>query len=140
MRLFLSTVAFAVAALLTQSHAWAQPSYEDGSWGVIPQDGGRTCVIVLNSEDKRHAFHFLIDGEQNTATVGILDDFLPDLRYGTASTMITLDLGPQFGRQLEFKRRFDGSLNYLAAELSREDSRFYFGRTAIQKSRRNSFF
>ena len=121
MRLFTSTALFAVIALLTQSNAWAQPLYEDGSWGVVPQDSGRTCIVVLNSEDKKHAFHFLIDGEQNAATVGILDHFLPDPRYATASTMITLNFGPRFARRLEFKRRFDGSLNYLAAELPSED-------------------
>jgi hypothetical protein len=119
MRLFSSTALLAVIALLTPSNAWAEPLYEDGSWGVVPQDSGKTCIVVLNSEDKKHAFHFLIDGEQNSATVGILDHFLPDSRYGAASTMITLDF--QFARRLEFKRRFDGSLNYLAAELPPED-------------------
>jgi hypothetical protein len=76
---------------------------------------------VLNSEDRRHAFHFLIDGEKNAATVGILDDFLPDPSYITASTMITVDLGPQFARRLKFKRHFDGALNYLAADLALDD-------------------
>lgn len=107
--------------MLTAASAWAHPSYEDGSWGVVPQDSGRTCIVVVNSEDKEHAFHFLIDGKQNIATIGILDHFLPDLRVGTASTMITLDLGPAFTRRLELKRRFDGSTNYLAAELRPED-------------------
>jgi hypothetical protein len=35
--------------------------------------------------------------------------------------MITVDLGPQFARRLEFKRHFDGSLNYLAADLAPDD-------------------
>jgi hypothetical protein len=74
-------------------------------------------VIVLNSEDKRHALHFLIDGEQNVAIVGILDHFLPDPSYMTASTTITVDMGPEFVRRLEFKRQFDGALNYLTADL-----------------------
>lgn len=117
----LSAILFAVIAMLTATSAWAYPSYEDGTWGVVPQDSGRTCVVVVNSEDKKHAFHFLIDGENNVATVGILDHFLPGLRNSAASMMITLDLGPDFARRLHLKRRFDGSLNYLAAELPPED-------------------
>lgn len=121
MRFFSSAVVFGVIALLTPSSAWSQASYEDGSWGVVPQDGGRTCIVVLNSEDRKHAFHFLIDGEQNAASVGILDPFLPSPQHNTASTNITLDFGLQFVRELEFKRRFDGSLNYMSAELASED-------------------
>ena len=121
MRLSSSAVLFGVIALLTPWNAQAQASYEDGSWGVVPQDGGRTCIVVLNSEDRKRAFHFLIDGEQNAASVGILDDFLPNPRYNTASTMITVDFGLHFVRRLEFKRHFDGSLNYMAAELPSAD-------------------
>ena len=121
MRRFPSAVLFGVIALLTPWNAWAQALYEDGSWGVVPQDGGKTCIVVLNSEDRKHAFHVLIDGEQNAASVGILDHFLPNARYNTASTTITVDFGLQFVRRLEFKRRFDGSLNYLAADLPSED-------------------
>jgi hypothetical protein len=121
MKLFSFKALIAVIALLAPQNAWAQPLYEDGTWGVVPQDGGRTCVVVLNSQDKKHAFHFLIDGEQNAATVGILDNFLPDARYGTASTMVTLNFGSKFARRFEFKRRFDGALHYLAAELRADD-------------------
>jgi hypothetical protein len=121
MYVLLSAILFALIAMLTATNAWAYPSYEDGTWGVVPQDRGRTCFVVLNSEDKKHAFHFLIDGEKNVATVGILDHFLPDPRNSAASMMITLDLGPEFARRLHLKRRFDGSLNYLAAELQPED-------------------
>jgi hypothetical protein len=72
MRLILHTALPAIA-LLIASGASARPLYKDGNWGVVPQNDGRTCVVVLNSDDRRHAFHFLIDGEQNTATVGIWD-------------------------------------------------------------------
>jgi len=116
----ISAASFVFAVLLTAGSAWAYPLYRDGSWGVVPQDRGRTCVVVVNSVDKRHAFHFLIDGEQNSATIGILDQFLPDLGHDTVSTMITVDFGPEFARRLEFKRRFDGTLDYLAAELPPE--------------------
>jgi hypothetical protein len=121
MRFFSFRILFAAIVLLPPSNAWAQPLYEDGSWGVVPQDDGRTCIVVLNSEDKKHAFHFLIDGEQNAASVGILDYFLPNPGYYTTSTTITVDLGIQFVRRLEFKPRFDGSLNYMAAELPSKD-------------------
>jgi len=121
MRFFSSAALFGAIAVLTPSSAWSQASYEDGSWGVVPQDGGRTCIVVLNSEDRKHAFHVLIDGEQNAASVGILDNFLPSPQDNTASTTITVDFGLQFVRQLELKRRFDGALNYLAAELPLED-------------------
>ena len=121
MRLILRTALPALATLFIVSVAWAEPLYRDGSWGVVPQDAGRTCVVVLNSEDRRHAFHFVIDGAQNAASVGILDDYLPDPAYMTASTTIGVDLGPEFARKLEFKRRFDGAVNYLAADLPQED-------------------
>ena len=117
----ISAASFVFVVMLTAGSAWAYPLYRDGSWGVVPQDRGRTCVVVVNSVDKRHAFHFLIDGEQNSATIGILDQFLPDLGRDTVSTMITVDFGPEFARRLEFKRRFDGTLDYLAAELPPED-------------------
>ena len=120
MQAFLSKI-LPLIALLTAAPAWAYPSYKDGSWGVVSQDGGRICVVVVNSEDKKHAFHFLIDGEKNVASIGILDGFLPDLRGGGASLRITLDFGPEFVRRLELKRRFDGSLHYMAAELALED-------------------
>jgi hypothetical protein len=35
--------------------------------------------------------------------------------------MITVDFGLHFVRRLEFKRHFDGSLNYMAAELPSAD-------------------
>jgi hypothetical protein len=121
MRIVLHTVLSAIAAFIVAGDARAEPLYRDGSWGVVPQDAGRTCVVVLSSEDRRHAFHFLIDGAQNAASVGILDDFLPDFSNRTAATMITVDLGPQFARRLEFTRRSDGMVNYIAADLPRQE-------------------
>ena len=121
MRLLSFAALFGAIALLTPSNAGAQALYEDESWGVVPQDGGRTCIVVLNSPDRKHAFHFLVDGEQNAASVGILDQFLPSPRYNTGSTTITVEFPLQFTLQLEFRRQFDGSLNYLAAELPSEN-------------------
>jgi hypothetical protein len=121
MRIVLHTVLSAIAALLFTADARAEPLYRDGSWGVVPQDAGSTCVVVLNSEDRRQAFHVLIDGAQNAASVGILDAFLPDFASRTTPTMITVDLGPQFARQLEFTLRSDAGVNYLAADLPREE-------------------
>ena len=121
MRLYLLRSLLASIAMLTAAEGWAYPAYKDGSWGVVSQDGGRTCIVVANNEDKSHAFHVLIDGMKNTATIGILDRFLPDLQDNVASTVITLNFGPGFMRRLEFKRHFDGSLDYLAAELPLDD-------------------
>ena len=121
MRLTVHSALSGILALIIPSDAWAEPLYRDGSWGVVPQDGGSTCVVVLNSEDRRKAFHFIIDGQQKAASVGILDRFFPDLAPITASTMVIMDLGPQFTRPMKFKRHFDGSLGYLSADLAVED-------------------
>jgi hypothetical protein len=115
-----SSVLLVITALLTPLDASSQAVYEDGSWGVVAQDGGKTCIVVLNSEGKQHALHFLVDGEQQVASIGILDHFLPEPQYDTAAMTITIGFGDQFALQLEFKRRFDGSLYYLAAELPSE--------------------
>jgi hypothetical protein len=106
------------AALMIASGAWAAPLYKDKNWGVVRQDGGKVCIVVLNSDSRRNAFHFLIDGEQNTASVGILDEFLPDTMNAEGSTVATLDVGPAFSRTLEFRRQFDGAANYLSASLA----------------------
>ena len=110
----------ALALLLLGAGAWASPSYKDANWGVVPQENGSACVVVLNSEDKIHAFHFLIDGVDKTASVGILDSFLPN-GVSTAAATITVDLGPLFTRQLEFVHHSEGLVGYLAADLSRDD-------------------
>jgi hypothetical protein len=112
--------ALSLIALLIGADVWASPSYKDANWGVVPQENGNACVVVLNSADRMHAFHFLVDGVDKVATVGILDSFLPS-RLATASTTITVDLGPMFTRQLEFKRHSDGLVGYIAADLSRDD-------------------
>ena len=78
----------------------------------------QSAVVVLNSDSRRNAFHFLIDGEHKSASVGILDEFLPDTVNTKGSTVATLDLGPAFSRTLEFRRQFDGAVNYLAATLA----------------------
>ena len=96
--------------------------YKDSHWGVVRQDKGRTCIIVLNTSDRQHAFHFLVDGVQRTAAVGILRGFLPDLSYLRASeTSGYLDLGPRFARELTFKPASDGTLEYIAATLEWRD-------------------
>jgi hypothetical protein len=92
-------VALCATAFLAGAQAWASPSYKDANWGVVPQDNGSVCVVVLNSEDRTHAFHFVVDGGEREATVGILDSFLPS-RLSVASTTITVDLGPLFKRQM----------------------------------------
>ena len=112
-------VAF-VAAVFVVSDALALPSYKDGNWGVVPQDHGGACVVVLNSEDRMHAFHFAVDGVAKVATVGILDTFVPD-RVSASAPKITIDLGPLFRRQLKFEHRSEGSQGYLAADLSQDD-------------------
>ena len=122
MQRVMAFTAMAGMALLIGSEAWASPSYKDANWGVVPQDNGRACVVVLNSEDRMHAFHFLVDGTEKAATIGILDSYLPD-GLSSASTMIKVDLGPLFTRELEFKRPSDGSPGSLAADISRDDLR-----------------
>ena len=114
--------AMVAMTLLIGSEAWASPSYKDSNWGVVPQDNGRGCVVVLNSEDRTHAFHFLVDGDEKSGTIGILDSYLPE-HVSLASTMVTVDLGPLFTRQLEFKRHADATAGSLAADLSRDDLR-----------------
>ena len=108
----------AAVVLMMASAAWAAPLYKDKNWGVIRQEDGKTCIVVLNSDSRRNAFHFLIDGGQNTASIGILDEFLPDSVSANGSTMAILDLGPKFSRTLEFRRQFDGAVNYLTASLA----------------------
>ena len=106
-----------VAALVATSGAWAAPLYKDKNWGVVRQDGGKICIVVLNSDSRRSAFHFLIDGGRNAGSIGILDEFVPETMSANGSMMATLDLGPNFARALEFRRQFDGAVNYLTASL-----------------------
>lgn len=106
------------AALVMASGAWAVPLYKDKNWGVVRQDDGRICIVVLNSDSRRNAFHFLIDGGRNAGSIGILDEFVPDTMNARGSLMATLDLGPRFARALEFRRQFDGAVNYLTAILA----------------------
>ncbi len=106
------------AALVMASAAWAAPLYKDKNWGVVRQDGGRICIVVLSSDSRRNAFHFLIDGERKAGSIGILDEFVPDTMDAKGSMMATLDLGPNFARALEFRRQFDGAVNYLTASLA----------------------
>jgi len=120
MRRIILRTTFSAIALLVACDAWALPSYKDASWGVVPQDNGNACVVVLNSEDRLHAFHFAVDGGAKAATIGILDSYLPE-RLSVGPTKVTIDLGPLFVRQLEFKHRSDGAMGYLASELSRDD-------------------
>ena len=105
------------AALVMASGAWAAPLYKDKNWGVVRQDGG-ICIVVLNSDSRRSAFHFLIDGGRNAGSIGILDEFVPETMSANGSMMATLDLGPKFARALEFRRQFDGAVNYLTAPLA----------------------
>ena len=107
-------------ALFVASNALALPSYKDANIGVVPQDNGRVCIVVLNSSDRTHAFHFVVDGEKKVVTVGILDRFLPN-RSSATSMVINIDLGPLFARRFVFKRHSDGMLSYLGAELSADD-------------------
>jgi len=113
LRVVVSTAALAVA-----SGAWAAPLYKDKNWGVVRQDGGRICIVVLNSDSRRNAFHFLIDGGRNAASVGILDEFVPGTMDAKGTMTATLDLGPRFAHALEFRRQFDGAVNYLTASLA----------------------
>lgn len=114
-------VSLIAAALVTAPDAWGRPLYKDDNWGVIPQDGGKICVVVLNSNDRKHAFHILIDGARKQAFVGILDEFLPGGMYVNASAKISMHLGVKLVLQLQFKRQFDGALSYLAAPLAPGD-------------------
>ena len=120
-----TAVILSIIGLLIAFGARAEESsvlYKDGNWGVVQQNNSRTCIIVLNTDDRRHAFHFLIDGEEKAARVGILQEFLPDTQYLTASkTMVFVDLGLGFARRLAFRPGSDGISNYIAAELSRDD-------------------
>jgi hypothetical protein len=96
--------------------------YKDANWGVVQQNGGRTCIVVLNTDDRQHAFHFLIDGENRKAQLGILQEFLPDRRYiRIASVQISVALGSGFVSKLEFRPITEGSSKYLAAILTRSD-------------------
>jgi hypothetical protein len=135
MRRIILHTAFSAIALLMACDAWALPSYKDDSWGVVPQDNGQACVVVLNSEDRLHAFHFAVDGPDQAATIGILDDYVPE-RLSVSATKITVDLGPSFVRQLEFKHHSSGSMGYLAADLSRDDLKSIL--TAFQSDSRVS--
>lgn len=113
-------LAVSSALFLAAVSASASPSYKDESWGVVPQDNGNACVVVLNSEDRMHAFHFAVDGASKRATLGILDSFVPE-RLSAPSPKITVDFGPLFVRQLQFEHRSDGEVGYLAANLSEDD-------------------
>ena len=117
MRGLLRVVA-STAALVMASGAWAAPLYKDKNWGVVRQDGGSVCIVVLNSDSRRNAFHFLIDGNRHAGSIGILDEFVPDAMGAKDSMSATLDLGPRFARTLEFTRQFDGAANYLTASLA----------------------
>jgi len=120
MHRILFCIAAAATVFLMGAHAWALPSYKDANWGVVPQDHGNACIVVMNSEDKMHAFHFVVDGQTNAVTVGILDSFAPD-RLSAGSPKITVDFGPLFVRQLQFEHRSQGSVGFLAADLSHDD-------------------
>jgi tetratricopeptide (TPR) repeat protein len=112
-------VAVVVIACGLSTHVKAEgTSYKDGVWGVVPQNGGKLCMIVLNSDDQKRAFHFLISGSLNVARIEILEKFLPERRYLTTSnTSVTVDLGPQFARRLDFAPKSGGTLRYITATL-----------------------
>ncbi len=92
--------------------------YQDEIWAVVLQKGGKICVIVVKSDDQRRAFHFLIDGELDVAKVEILEKFLSEKRYLVVpSTSVTVDLGPEFARLMEFKPKFDGTFHYINSDF-----------------------
>jgi len=120
-----AAVGLATGALLIGFAAMADDSlvtYKDTNWGVVRQNNGRTCIVVLNTDDRRHAFHFLIDGESKTAQLGILGEYLPDRGYQPiAKVLISVDAGPGFVQQLEFGPACEGRKNDVAALLKRND-------------------
>ena len=96
--------------------------YKDSNWGIVEQNGGKTCIVVLNTDDRRHAFHFLVDGELGLAGIGILRDFLPGPGYLTAKkTVAYLDLGPTFAHEFAFTPRFDTMPMSIEADIPWRD-------------------
>jgi hypothetical protein len=121
----ISSVGLAAGALLIGYGAMADDSlvtYKDANWGVVRQNNGHTCIVVLNTDDRRHAFHFLIDGENKTAQLGILGEYLPDRgNQPIANVLISVDAGPGFVQKMEFGPASDGRTNDIAALLKRND-------------------
>ena len=119
--------AFCLAAwsILCTCSAWAGDSvvlYKDANWGVVQQNNGHTCIVVLNTDDRRHAFHLLIDGENKIAQLGILEEFLSD-RWAPAiaKLQISVEFGPGFVQQFDFEPGHEQGSKYIAAVLTRHD-------------------
>ena len=120
-------VAICLAAWVVLS-AWSARAgesivmYKDKNWGVVQQNNGRTCIVVLNTDDRRHAFHFLIDGENRIAQLGILQEFLPDSPSpAPAKVRISLELGSDFVQQFDFEPESQNGSKLIAAVLTRRD-------------------
>jgi hypothetical protein len=116
---------FAAFGVLSAWGARADDStvmHKDANWGIVQQNHGRTCIVVLNTDDRRHAFHFVIDGDSKTAQLGILQEFLPDERFLVSTkTRISVAVGPDFVQQMEFRPGIEGKSKYISAILTRND-------------------
>jgi len=121
-RVALSIAAFGVLSAWGARADDSTVMYKDANWGVVQQNNGRTCIVVLNTDDRRHAFHFVIDGDGKSAQLGILQEFIPDERYLVSKKIpISVEVGPGFVQQMDFKPGIEGNSRYISAILTRND-------------------